>query len=110
MAKVEPLLSFVIPCHNEEANLRPLIAAIGEAVQPLNRSWELVVTDDCSTDGSWVLLKELAAADPRVRAQRFERNAGQSAALWAGMKAARGKIFITLDADLQNDPRDVPQF
>ena len=110
MPDVTPEISFVIPCHNEEANLRPLVAAIRESVQPLNRSWELVVTDDCSTDNSWALLKELAAADPHVRAQRFERNAGQSAALWAGMKAARGKFIITLDADLQNDPRDVPLF
>jgi glycosyltransferase involved in cell wall biosynthesis len=104
-----PELSFVIPCHNEETNLRPLVAAIRDAVQPLNLAYEIVITDDCSTDNSWKVLQELAAADSRVRGQRFARNAGQSAAMWAGMKAARGKVIITLDADLQNDPRDVPK-
>jgi glycosyltransferase involved in cell wall biosynthesis len=110
MAEAATQLSFVIPCHNEEANLRALVAAIREAVGPLKLSFEIVVTDDCSTDNSWRVLKELAAGDPRVRGQRFACNCGQSAALWAGMKAARGQYIVTLDADLQNDPRDVPQF
>ncbi len=105
-----PQLSFVIPCHNEEANLRPLVTAIREAVEPLRSSYEIVITDDRSTDNSWAVLKELAASDSRVRALRFARNCGQSATLWAGMKAARGELIITLDADLQNDPRDVPKF
>lgn len=105
-----PELSFVIPCHNEEANLRPLMGAIKAAVEPLNLSYEIIITDDASTDASWAVLKELAAADGRIRAQRFEFNCGQSAALWAGMKAARGRYIVTLDADLQNDPRDVPLF
>ena len=106
----DPVLSFVIPCHNEEANLRPLVTAIREAVEPLNLSFEIVITDDYSTDNSWDTLKALAASDPRIRGQRFAFNCGQSAALWAGMKAARGHYLVTLDADLQNDPRDVPQF
>jgi len=110
MAAGTTQLSFVIPCHNEEANLRPLIAAIRESVELLKLSFEIVITDDCSTDNSWRVLKELAAGDPRVRGQRFARNCGQSAALWAGMKAARGQYLVTLDADLQNDPRDVPKF
>jgi glycosyltransferase involved in cell wall biosynthesis len=105
-----PQLSFVIPCHNEEGNLRPLIAAIREATDPLKIGYEIVLTDDRSIDNSWAIIKELAAADSRVRGQRFERNAGQSAAMWAGMKAARGKYIATLDADLQNDPRDIPDF
>jgi glycosyltransferase involved in cell wall biosynthesis len=110
MSAGEPQLSFVVPCHNEEGNLRPLIAAIRESVDPLKISYEIVLTDDRSTDGTWQLLNEYAAADARVRALRFARNAGQSAAMWAGMKAARGRYIITLDADLQNDPRDVPKF
>ncbi len=110
MTRDEPQLSFVIPCHNEEANLRPLVSAIREAVEPLKLSYEIVITDDHSTDNSWAALKELAAAEPRVRALRFAFNCGQSAALWAGMKAARGDTIVTLDADLQNDPRDVPKF
>lgn len=104
-----PRLSIVIPCHNEEANLRPLVSAIREAVEPLELAYEIVFTDDRSTDGSWGVLKELAAGDSRVRALRFAFNAGQSAAMWAGMKAAHGRIIITLDADLQNDPRDIPR-
>jgi dolichol-phosphate mannosyltransferase len=103
-------VSFVIPCHNEQDNLRALVAAIRETVDPLKRTYEIVIADDLSTDNSWAVLKELAAADTRVRGLRFAFNCGQSAALWAGMNAARGRFIITLDADLQNDPRDVPQF
>ena len=104
------MLSFVIPCHNEEANLRPLLAAIRGAVEPLRMPFEIVVTDDCSADQSWAVLKEIGGSDSRVRAQRFAANRGQSAALWAGMQAARGRYLVTLDADLQNDPQDVPRF
>jgi glycosyltransferase involved in cell wall biosynthesis len=105
-----PELSFVIPCYNEQDNLRALITAIREAVDPLKLSYEIVITDDCSRDRSWEILKELAAADPRLRAQRFAFNCGESAASWAGLKAARGKYLVTLDADLQNDPKDLPKF
>src|SRR5271167_4484902 len=104
-----PEISFVIPCHNEQDNLRALVAAIREAAGPLKRTYEIVITDDSSTDNSWKVLKELAADDTRVRGLRFAFNCGQSAALWAGMNAACGRYIITLDADLQNDPRDVPQ-
>lgn len=102
-------MSFVIPCHNEQDNLRALVAALREAAAPLKKTYEILFTDDCSTDSSWTVLKEMAAGDARIRAQRFAANAGQSAALWAGMKAARGKIIVTLDADLQNDPADLPK-
>jgi glycosyltransferase involved in cell wall biosynthesis len=102
-----PELSFVIPCYNEQDNLRALVKAIADSVEPLKRSYEIVITDDCSKDNSWQVLKELAAADPRIRALRFAFNCGQSAAMWAGMKEARGKIIVTLDADLQNDPQDL---
>ena len=105
-----PLLSIVLPCYNEEGNLRPLITAIREGLEPSKVDYEIVITDDCSRDGSWALLKELAKSDPRIRIQRFEKNAGQSAALWAGMKAARGRYIATLDSDLQNDPHDLPKF
>jgi glycosyltransferase involved in cell wall biosynthesis len=105
-----PEISFVIPCHNEQDNLGPLVVAIREATDPLKRSYEIVIADDFSSDNSWNVLKEIASADARVRGLRFAFNCGQSAALWAGMKAARGKFIVTLDADLQNDPRDVPEF
>ncbi len=104
-----PVLSLVIPCYNEQDNLRPLVTAIRAAVEPLDLSYEIVITDDCSNDKSWEVLKELAAGDTRIRAQRFAFNCGESAALWAGMKAARGRYFATLDADLQNDPKDLPK-
>ena len=100
-------ISVVLPCHNEQDNLQPLVDAIRQALDPLQRVYEIVITDDRSSDGSWALLQKLAAADARVRAQRFEKQCGQSAALWAGMKSARGKIIVTLDADLQNDPADL---
>jgi dolichol-phosphate mannosyltransferase len=104
-----PEISLVIPCYNEEGNLRELIKAIRESVEPLIISYEVVITDDCSRDRSWEILKELARSDPRIRVQRFAFNCGESAASWAGMKAARGKYIATLDADLQNDPKDLAQ-
>ena len=90
--------------------MRPLVTAIRAATDPLQRAYEIVIADDFSSDNSWAVLKELGAADARVRGVRFAFNCGQSAALWAGMKVARGRFIITLDADLQNDPRDVPEF
>jgi len=108
MVSENPTISFVIPCHNESGNLGPLITAIQKTMDG-GESYEIVVTDDRSTDDSWGLLMAMASEDLRIRAQRFERNCGQSAALWAGMKAARGRYIVTLDADLQNDPKDAPK-
>ena len=107
---IAPELSFVIPCYNEEGNLRELVKAIRAAVEPMKLPWEIVITDDCSADTSWEILKEMGAADPRIRAQRLAANSGESAAQWAGFKAARGRYIVTLDADLQNDPADLPRF
>ncbi|MBU6409771.1 MAG: glycosyltransferase family 2 protein [Verrucomicrobia bacterium] len=104
-----PQLSLVIPCYNEEGNLRALVEAIRDGADPLKVPYEIVITDDCSTDSSWNVLKQLAAFDPRIRPQRLEKNSGESAASWAGMKSARGDVIVTLDADLQNDARDLPQ-
>lgn len=109
MNEPSPDISFIVPCHNEEGNLRELVKAIRATVEPLHLPYEIVITDDGSTDKSWEILKELCAADPRIRALRFAFNCGQSAAQWAGMKTARGKYFVTLDADLQNDPKDFPR-
>jgi glycosyltransferase involved in cell wall biosynthesis len=105
-----PTVSLVIPCYNEEGNLRPLIAAIRESADSLGVPYEVIITDDCSKDKSWEILKELASADSRIRVQRFAFNCGESAASWAGLKAARGQYLVTLDADLQNDPKDLPKF
>jgi dolichol-phosphate mannosyltransferase len=101
-------LSLVIPCHNEEKNLQPLVSALHAALNSLGVDYEMVITDDCSTDNSWTVLKQLAASDPQLRIQRFQFNCGESAASWAGMQASRGRIIATLDADLQNDPKDLP--
>src|SRR5437763_7064742 len=103
-----PELSVVVPCHNEAENLRPLLSAIHAAVDPLALDFEVVITDDCSTDDSWRVLQELGGTDPRLHAQRFRFNCGESAASWAGMQTARGRYIATLDADLQNDPKDLP--
>ena len=105
-----PEISLVIPCYNEEGNLRELVKAIRAITEPLKVSYEVIITDDCSRDRSWEILKELAAADRRIRVQRFAFNCGESAAQWAGMKIARGKYIVTLDADMQNDPKDLPKF
>src|SRR2546423_2810007 len=103
-----PEISLVVPCHNEEQNLRPLVAAIHATMDPLGRDFELIITDDASTDDSWNVLKELATNDPHLLVQRFKFNCGESAASWAGMQIARGHYIATLDADLQNDPKDLP--
>ena len=89
-----PEISLVIPCYNEDGNLRELVKAIRAAVEPLKISYEIVITDDCSKDNSWAILKELAAADPRIRVQKFAFNCGESAASFAGLKAARGKYLV----------------
>lgn len=109
MSAETPRISVVLPCHNEQDNLRPLVAAISAALDPRGEPYEIVITDDRSTDNSWNLLKQMAAENSRIRVQRFVRNAGQSAAVWAGVQAARGEIIVTLDADLQNDPADMPK-
>jgi dolichol-phosphate mannosyltransferase len=110
MSQDIPEVSLVIPCHNEEGNLSKLAEAISAALKPLSIAYEVVLTDDCSTDRSWSVLKDLAAADSRFRIQRFAYNCGESAASWAGMQTARGRYLVTMDADLQNDPRDLPNF
>ncbi|MHB8834141.1 MAG: glycosyltransferase family 2 protein [Candidatus Methylomirabilia bacterium] len=106
----QPEISVVAPCHNESENLGPLAAAIRAALDPLDRPYEIVLVDDCSGDRSWQTIRELGEGDPRVRGLRFAENRGQSAALWAGIKSARGRVIITLDADLQNPPAEIPRF
>src|SRR5262245_64990773 len=105
MNPAPPELSIIIPCHNEEGNLRALTEGIRAALKPLAIEYEIVVTDDGSTDNSWALLKELASIDSRLRVQRFAGNCGESAASWAGMQRARGRYLVTMDADLHNDRR-----
>ncbi len=106
---MEPEISVVAPCHNERDNLRPLRDAIRAALEPLGLAYEIILVDDGSSDQSWEVLRELGCADGRVRALRFAFNCGQSAALWAGIQAARGRTLVTLDADLQNPPSEIPR-
>ncbi len=104
-----PDLSLVVPVYNEEENLAPLAAEIASALLPSGHTYELLLVDDGSTDASPQAMAELAAADPRIRVIRLRQNSGQSAALDAGFRFARGRIVVTLDADLQNDPADIPR-
>lgn len=102
-----PDVSVFLPVYNEEPNLFPLHAKLDEALKALGRSAEIVYVDDGSTDGSLKALRELADLDPRVRVVALRRNYGQTAAMAAGIDAAKGKVLIPMDADLQNDPADI---
>jgi len=104
-----PELSVVIPAYNERDNLAPLLAELRAALGSGGRSWEIIIVDDASTDGSAELLAQVARADTGVRAVCLAERIGQSGALAAGLTCARGAIVVTLDADLQNDPADLPR-
>ena len=100
-------LSLVVPAYNERENLAPLLDEIASALA--GWTYEVIIVDDGSTDGTLEVLKALRARHPQLRIIAFERNAGQTAAFAAGFRAARAPIVITLDADLQNDPADIPR-
>src|SRR6185295_13959354 len=102
-----PEVSVFLPVYNEEPNLRPLHAKLDEALKKLGRSAEIIYVDDGSNDDSLRILREIADADRRVRVVALKRNYGQTAAMAAGIDAARGKVLIPMDADLQNDPADI---
>ncbi len=104
------LITLVIPVYNEHDSLGPLLAEIAEVTRKLDVRVEVIFVDDGSTDGSWQLVRELSSKDDRVRGIRFRRNFGKAAALEAGFKAARGGVVMTLDADLQDDPHEIPNF
>ena len=104
------LVSLVIPVFNERDSLRILHAEIDAVSKALVERLEIVFIDDGSGDGSWGEIQRLAATDPRVRGLRFRRNFGKAAALHAGFLAAGGEIVLTLDADLQDDPAEIPAF
>jgi glycosyltransferase involved in cell wall biosynthesis len=102
-----PEISVFLPVFNEEGNITPLSRSLTKALDQLARSYEIIYVDDGSTDGSLNLLREIAAADPRVRVIALRRNYGQTAALSAGIDHARGQILVSMDSDLQNDPFDI---
>ena len=103
-----PDLTVVIPIYNEAPNLEALHRELTETLSAWGRPYEIILVDDGSTDRSWSLMVDVQARDPRVRAIRFRRNFGQTAAFAAGFAAARGRLIVTSDGDLQNDPRDIP--
>ena len=105
--KTAPELSLFLPVLDEEENLRPMHDKIRSALDALGKSAEVIYVDDGSTDKSLPILRELAADDKRVRVISLRRNYGQTAAMSAGIDAARGEILIPMDADLQNDPADI---
>ena len=106
-AAAAPEVSIFLPVYNEEPNLRPLHAKLDDALKKLGRSAEIVYVDDGSTDESLKILREIADMDSRVRVVALRRNYGQTAAMAAGIDAARGEVLIPMDADLQNDPADI---
>jgi glycosyltransferase involved in cell wall biosynthesis len=103
-----PQLSAVVPAYNEVECMPALLAELRAALDATGRTWEMVLVDDGSGDGTGEAMETARAADARIRVLRLERNAGQSAALAAGLLRARGDVLVTLDADLQNDPADIP--
>ncbi len=102
-------VSIVIPVYNEEDSLGPLFENIEGVMNRLKDDSEIVFVNDGSTDGSAEVLDALAARDPRVKVVHFRRNFGQTAAMTAGFRYASGSVIVTMDADLQNDPTDIPQ-
>ncbi len=108
-AGTSPALTVVIPAYNEEANVESCHQELVGVLEAHGAAFEIVFVDDGSTDGTAAALRRLAQGDSRVRVLRLRQNAGQSAALDAGFRAARGGIVVTMDADLQNDPHDIPK-
>jgi glycosyltransferase involved in cell wall biosynthesis len=106
----QPKLSIIVPFYNEEENIERMHAAIVAAVEPVGVPFEMVLVDDGSKDSTLRLATEIARRDPRVRVVKFRRNYGQTPAMAAGIEQARGEILITMDGDLQNDPRDIQEF
>src|SRR6266404_1459663 len=102
------MLSVVVPVFNEEDTLRELHSRLSGALPPVE-VWEIILVDDGSADGSWPLMRELSAVDPRLRLVRLSRNFGHQAAITAGLEAARGEAVVVIDADLQDAPELIPE-
>lgn len=109
MSSEAPQLSVVVPLHNEVENVAPLCRAIRDALDPLDRSYEIVLVNDGSSDGTDTCLDALAQSDPHLRPLHLATNFGQAEALSAGFEAAQAPIIMTLDGDLQNDPAELPR-
>ena len=103
------LISIVIPVLNEFDSLEELGKALLTVAATQGLQFEVIFVDDGSCDGSWHKIRQLAAADPRIRGIRFRRNFGKAAALAAGFDVARGQVVLQMDADLQDDPSEIPR-
>jgi dolichol-phosphate mannosyltransferase len=101
--------SVIIPVHNEEKSLPPLLQELEEVMTALNEPWEVIVVDDSSTDGTWDTLKKSHVVLPQLKGIQLKKQFGQTAALLAGLKSAQGNVLLTLDGDGQNDPHDIPR-
>lgn len=106
---IRPEISLVIPVYDEEDNLKELLQEIRSAMKRVDHPWEVLLVDDGSRDRSWSIMQEEARQDDHVRGLKFAANRGQTAAFAAGFKQAHGAVVVTLDADLQNDPADIPR-
>lgn len=104
-----PFLSLVIPCYNEQESVPTLLSRVEAALKKTGRSFEVIIIDDGSTDQTPHLLAEAMRRLPWLRVLRMARNVGQSAGFEAGFAAARGQVLATIDADLQNDPEEIPR-
>nr|WP_321408735.1 glycosyltransferase family 2 protein [uncultured Carboxylicivirga sp.] len=102
-------LSIIVPLYNEEESLNELLSWIRRVVDSLDLSYEVLFVDDGSSDTSWKVVEELKGSNPMVRGIRFRRNYGKSAALYCGFEAAEGDVVITMDADLQDSPDEIPE-
>lgn len=103
-------ISVIVPCYNEEGTLRDLYSQVKAQFTQLNLIGEIIFIDDGSTDASPNIIRQLAADDDNCRLIAFRRNSGKAAALQLGFRAAQGKYVITMDADLQDDPQEIPRF
>src|ERR1051326_4081660 len=106
---MDPEISVIVPLFNESGNVVPLLKGLLGAMESTPGGIEVIFVDDSSTDDTWKTINEAQKACPQLRGLRHGRNVGQSAALWTGFRASRGRILATLDGDLQNDPADLPQ-
>ena len=105
----KPILSIVVPVYNEEDNVRPLFEKIQTVCEAIGDAYEVLFVDDGSQDKTFAVLSELSKQEPQLVVIRFQKNAGQTAAMAAGFEFARGQRIISMDGDLQNDPSDIPQ-
>jgi glycosyltransferase involved in cell wall biosynthesis len=102
-------ISVIIPVYNEESNIQKVCQEVHDTLDRLSKSYEIIIVNDGSTDGTPRILDVMAETDPKIRVLHFRRNFGQTAAIVAGIDHSRGAVIVTMDGDLQNDPRDIPR-